>query len=368
MRRFGLKRLIAMTVATLAIAGVLLYALSRDDSYDPSFDTHVTDPAYAVDGPLVLFDEGHRNTHTTTAAYKPLADLLRSDGYVVHVSKQPLTATALEGVSVLVLALARGDNDANDAAAYSEAETGIVEQWVRAGGSLLLITDHWPFGPAVSSLARRFDVAMGAGLVEDATHCDRDRGDSHLVFSVENGLLRDHPIVRGRNASERLKRILTFTGQSVKGSAAAVPFLALSDTATERPPGPPQVERNGRSVRVTMEYGAPLSAAGRAQGLAFDMLAGRVVVLGDAGMLRAQRGRRGELVGMNVPGYDNRQLALNIMHWLRGPCRGRFASTCTALHKGRPCGSTGHSLALTVYSRSHITQLETMIEQPARAH
>jgi len=40
------------------------------------------------------------------------------------------------------------------------------------------------------------------------------------------------------------------------------------------------------------------------------------VVLGEAGMLRAQRDRNGAPVGMNVPGYDNRQLALNIMHWL----------------------------------------------------
>jgi hypothetical protein len=41
-----------------------------------------------------------------------------------------------------------------------------------------------------------------------------------------------------------------------------------------------------------------------------------VVILGEAGMLRAQRGRNGERVGMNVPGCDNRQLALNIMRWL----------------------------------------------------
>jgi hypothetical protein len=59
-----------------------------------------------------------------------------------------------------------------------------------------------------------------------------------------------------------------------------------------------------------------MSAAGRAQGLALEVGAGRVVVLGDAGMLRAQRERNGNQVGMNVPGYDNRQLALNIMHWL----------------------------------------------------
>jgi hypothetical protein len=65
-----------------------------------------------------------------------------------------------------------------------------------------------------------------------------------------------------------------------------------------------------------MEYGEPAAAGGRAQGLALEVDAGRVVILGEAGMLRAQRERGGALVGMNVPSYDNRQLALNILHWL----------------------------------------------------
>ena len=34
------------------------------------------------------------------------------------------------------------------------------------------------------------------------------------------------------------------------------------------------------------------------------------------GPLRAQREKNGNRVGMNRPGYENRQLALNIMHWL----------------------------------------------------
>ncbi len=153
-------------------------------------------------------------------------------------------------------------------------------------------------------------------MSEDATHHDADRGASHLIFSEDNGLLRDHPIVRGRSPAERVRRVLTFTGQSLKDPEAAVPFLALSDVATERPPGPARVERAGGDVRVHMEYGDPVAAAGRAQGLALEVDAGRVVVLGEAGMLRAQRPRNGLPVGMNVPGYDNRQLALNIMHWL----------------------------------------------------
>ena len=44
---------------------------------------------------------------------------------------------------------------------------------------------------------------------------------------------------------------------------------------------------------------------------------GRLVVLGEAGMLTAQiDGRSHKNFGMNVPGIDNKQLALNIMHWL----------------------------------------------------
>jgi hypothetical protein len=316
MPRLTGSRIIGTVVMLIAVVVVVLLVLNRDEAYDPAFDARVTDPVYGADEAIVLYDEGHLNTHTTAGGYRPLADLLRNDGYTLRVSQQPLTVPALEGVSVLVLALARGANDANDEAAYSDPEAAVIEGWVRAGGSLLVITDHWPYGSTVSSLARRFDVAMGAGLVQDATHCDPDRGDSHLVFSADNGLLRDHPIIRGRNQAERVLRVLTFTGQSLQGPAPAIPFLALSDAATERPPGSPRVERDGRDVRVGMEYGAPITAAGRAQGIALEVQAGRVVVLGEAGMLRAQRERNGARVGMNVPGYDNRQLALNIMHWL----------------------------------------------------
>ena len=53
------------------------------------------------------------------------------------------------------------------------------------------------------------------------------------------------------------------------------------------------------------------------QGLAFEYGAGRVVVLGEAAMLTAQiRGPEKIPFGMNVLGNDNRQLGLNIMHWL----------------------------------------------------
>jgi hypothetical protein len=128
-------------------------------------------------------------------------------------------------------------------------------------------------------------------------------GPAQLVFSRENKLLDDHPITQGRDASERLGRIMTFTGQSLRGPEGSVTFLKLGETATDQA-GP---------------AGKPVSAAGRAQGLALRYGKGRVVVLGEAGQLSAQvLGPMRAPMGMNFPGIDNRQMALNIMHWLSG--------------------------------------------------
>ncbi|HLG94236.1 MAG TPA: hypothetical protein VI546_05315, partial [candidate division Zixibacteria bacterium] len=66
-------------------------------------------------------------------------------------------------------------------------------------------------------------------------------------------------------------------------------------------------------------FSDPLPAAGKAQGIAMKSGRGRVVIMGEAAMLTAQiNDRDGKPFGMNVPGNDDRQLALNIMHWLSG--------------------------------------------------
>jgi hypothetical protein len=113
--------------------------------------------------------------------------------------------------------------------------------------------------------------------------------------------LGDHPILRDQNESERVDRVLTFTGQSLEGPPGSVQLLKFADMAMDV----------GRDKRV--------SAAGRAQGIAFKFGRGRVVVMGEACDLSAQvYGDPPVPMGMNVPGGDNRKLALNIVHWLSG--------------------------------------------------
>ena len=73
-------------------------------------------------------------------------------------------------------------------------------------------------------------------------------------------------------------------------------------------------------MTLTMPASEKIPAAGRAQGVSFELGKGRVVVLGEAAVLTAQVLRtqdgKEQRYGMNRPGNDDRQFALNIMHWL----------------------------------------------------
>src|SRR5262249_3030303 len=112
---------------------------------DPDFDTSVAHPAYVDKHPTVLFDEAHDNFHTASGRYKPLADLISSDGYQVIPNKEAITSERLAGRDLLIIAnaTARGDQAKS---AFSADECDSIQKWVEAGGSLLLITDHEPFG------------------------------------------------------------------------------------------------------------------------------------------------------------------------------------------------------------------------------
>jgi hypothetical protein len=154
-------------------------------------------------------------------------------------------------------------------------------------------------GSAAQCLAKRLGVNMSTGATSDPVNSSG--GDTSLVFSRENHLLGDHPITRGRDASERVTKVQTFTGTSLKGPEGSTPILKLADSA----------------VDLSFGDGPSAPAAGRAQGLAFPLGKGRVVVMGEAAELSAQLVGT-EKFGMNVPGIDNRQMALNIMHWLSG--------------------------------------------------
>ena len=274
---------------------------------DPEFNTSVENPAYKKEGPRILFDEAHHNFHTTEGRYKPFVDVLMNDGYRVIRNRQPFTRSSLSSFKVLVIANALGaeemDDNGADASAFTEEECQAVQEWVKSGGALLLIADHAPFGGAAASLGNRFGVDMSKGFTYDPAN-SAPNSPSLLIFSRENKLLATHPITEGRDQNERLNSVQSFTGQSLKGPEDSVAILKLSDTAKDTP---------------NREADSSVSAAGRAQAIALKFGKGRVVVQGEAAMLSAQiAGQNKQKMGMNVPGNDNKQYALNVMHWLSG--------------------------------------------------
>ena len=290
---------------------------------DPDFKPSVANPGYTTKGPVVAIDEAHANFHTAGGQYKPFADLLGLDGYRVKPGTRKFDKNAFAGIDVLVIANALSDKATREnpgLPAFTDAECDAVRDWVRDGGSLLLISDHSPFGSAAEELGKRFGVVMGKGWAYDRTESGVT---TQLVFSRENGLLGSHPITQGRTPAEAVKLVRSFTGQSLSVPAGATVLLKLSPTTREAPTNADvDVEQN--EIRTQGAIGSHSTATtGRSQGLAMTFGKGRVVVLGEAGMFSAQIATlmNGDQkfdmkLGMNVDGTDDRQFALNIMHWL----------------------------------------------------
>lgn len=306
-RRRILLAALAFAVLVALVLGARWYQRVKQVA-DPNFNTGVAHPTYARERhPKVLFDEAHHNFHTAGGRYKAFADLLTNDGYRVTPNQEAFRKETFGGFDILVIANAMGAFlpilPGAAEPAFTGPECDAVRDWVREGGALLLISDHEPTGSAARILSQRFGVDMSTGRTFDQTRENREpQSPFWLVFSRDNHLLSNHPITQGRDATERVNYVIAFTGQSLKGPEGSAAFLRLADSAVDILPSGERVSAAGRSVGIALPFGK-----------------GRVVILGEAAMLSAQLvGAERLPMGMNYPGNDNRQLALNIMHWLSG--------------------------------------------------
>ena len=302
-----MKQILTLLTLTTALLSCKETPLQRADN---DFNVTVEIPAFQKNKPTILFDEGHNNFHTTTGLYQPFANLVKNDGYELKTLTNLVTQEVLNSTRIYVIANAKGKGDLNDDNAFSEVETEIIKNWVMEGGSLLLIADHFPFGSAVENLANKIGVEFQKGIVQDSMYYDRKSNDqSQLEFSKENRLLIEHAITNGVN------KVITFTGQSIKcQDSSCISFLSLSDVAYDLTPIT-KVTKDGNDTRVEVTYVNPQSAKGRSQGVALKLGNGRIVCLGEAAMLTAQKNRDDNKVGMNY-NPENKKLALNILHWL----------------------------------------------------
>jgi hypothetical protein len=271
---------------------------------DPSFDAIVAAPAFRTNGPRMLFDDAHNNFHRSDGRYAPFVTLMRNDGFVVVSNTMPFSEETLAGHDVLVIVNAEGVTD--DASAFAGDEIDAVSEWVRGGGSLLLVADHSPFGKAANALSERFGVTMVDSFLKDEDHHDSILpGPFFLLFTRDNGLLVEHPITDG------IQRVLTFGGQALRINGDGDAFLRLSPQA--------MIVKDRTKPNEAEPAGDAVHAVALRHGL------GRVVILGEAAALTAQvitgeaaqkAGMTEMRIGMSRTDMDNKQLALNIAHWL----------------------------------------------------
>ncbi|MGH8004767.1 MAG: hypothetical protein ACRECJ_08595, partial [Limisphaerales bacterium] len=125
-------------------AALLSLFCSGGQKPDLNFNTSVASPTYTANGPMVLFDEAHNNVHKSTDRYEPLVKLLANDGYQITAGKEKFSGEMLKGRDVLIIVGALSEDEHTDRPAFSPQECDAVENWVREGGGLLLIADHYP--------------------------------------------------------------------------------------------------------------------------------------------------------------------------------------------------------------------------------
>ena len=284
----------------------------REVIADTTFDTRVADPACNMNCPVILFDEAHNNYHTAGGRYKAFASLMENDGFKVIRGQSPFTNQLLAQVNVVAIASLGFPSQIP----ISLTEIQILNNWVTKGGSLFVITDHDNL--AIDELLHSVGVeTQEINVTHDSLH-GRFREDGvtinpgNIFFSQTDKLLGNHSILRGRNDAEKIKFVQTYAGRTVIGPSGSTPLLLLSNSAIDYMVVDPS---QGITSRI------PVKTKGlRTHGVAFNFGKGKVVVVGEAAMLTAQLWPPNYTpnAGMNVPGSDNKQFALNIMRWLTG--------------------------------------------------
>lgn len=245
-RRGAEQRRVFATLGCLLIVFVFSKAAQSQHLADPEFRATVERPAYPKSAPRVLFDEAHFNYYTSTNRYKPFADLLMNDGYRIVINRQSFTKKSLDTFKVVIIvnALAEDiDETEADNPAFTDEECVVIKEWVKDGGALLFIADAGPFAKSAAGLAKSFGIEMSGTVALDA------KKSAAIEYSRENTLLGDHSIMHGRDAEEKIQRVIVFEGQTLKGPADSVALFKSPDGA---------------------------------QGLAFKFGGGRVVALGDS--------------------------------------------------------------------------------------
>ena len=291
------------------VIAVLFSCKDKSSKPDNGFDISVSHPKWKDTHPAILFDEAHHNHHHINNTYQPFARLITNDGCTVRSTDKIITADLLKDVSVFIIATAMGKEDPGDKSPFTREEIETLELWVKGGGSVLLITEHYPFGLAMTPLLNQFGVKVHNGYTEDTLLSNKEVMDALLFEKAKGNLNAIHPIL------EQVNRINTFTGSAVQGDSNWTPLILFSNSA-QNYNVKVDVKREGGDITTSVSYTDFYPAKGWVQGMCRLYRKGKIVVLAESAFLTAQTDKNGNKFGMNIPNTDNKQFALNLIRWL----------------------------------------------------
>ena len=289
--------------------GLLFSQQITDTTYNPI----IQNPEYELGkGPVIFIDEGHYNLNTKNGRYKPFSNLLEKDGYNVREYKGVFEKNKLAKGKILVISNALNENVEDwvipNPSAFTKSEIDVIRQWVFSGGNLFLIADHMPIADASKDLAKVFGFEFTNGFVFDS-RTDWNVSREPAIFNLTEKTLIESIITKGRDSTESVDQIASFTGQGFKIPGDATPILVFDEHYINLMPD---------TSWVFDEKTSKINVKGWCQGAYKKYGKGKIVTFGEAAMFTAQIGGPKKIkMGMNSEvAPENHQLLLNIIHWL----------------------------------------------------
>lgn len=271
---------------------------------DTTFAIDIDTPAFDnKNAPRVYIDGGHNNLHQKHTGFLPLTKLLEKDGFIVRAKEGKITKLeVLVGCDIFVIANALHTSNIGNwvtpnPSAFSKLEIKAINQWVKNGGSLLLIADHMPYGGAAQQLAQSFGIEWQNSFVGAGSQVWPPN-----MFTTANNTLK--PI-----SSEfyNVDTVASFTGSAFKLPKKGKPLLLLTNVDTALITDTAWQFTTAKKIALD----------GFVQGGLLNYGKGKVAVFGEAAMFTAQLVNGQYKVGFNSPiAKQNIPFILNVFYAL----------------------------------------------------
>ncbi|GAB5554784.1 MAG: hypothetical protein Sapg2KO_43750 [Saprospiraceae bacterium] len=279
-----------------------IHSSLAQQSPDTLFTPQLTQAKYDLgQGPVVAIDGGHNNLHRLDGGFAPFARLLSADGYQMR-AMNAFSPEAFADIDVLVIVNALHESNIRNwklptPSAFTKTEIDLVNKWVEAGGRLLVIADHMPYGGAANDLAQAFGFQYENGFAMGKTQ----RWPPEL-YTKEASTLLDNELTKG------IPELAGFTGSALIAPKTATTIaifpkkhrLLLPEVAW-------QFKNNSTKKPLKQQVFGAVQDYGK----------GKVAFFTEAAAFTAQIVQKDFKVGFNSPKAPyNQQFVLNVMHWL----------------------------------------------------